>query len=115
MDIGRFLVEKGTDVNTLREGDMAMHGKRLHMTAIWTLFGSWLSGPNSNTQRGKYSNALLAASHEGGLDVVQFLVENGADLKTQGGKAPELAAKRGRLDMVKVLVEHGVDLKTQSF
>jgi ankyrin repeat protein len=43
------------------------------------------NGADTNAQGGKYSNALQAAASCGFEAVVRFLLENGADIHTQGG------------------------------
>lgn len=58
--------------------------------------------------------ALHFAAQKGDKDIVQFLLENGADIKAQetvfSKSALHFAAENGNLDTVKYLTEHGADL-----
>ena len=58
--------------------------------------------------------ALLFAAQNGDSATVQFLIENGADIKAQetifSRSAIHFAAESGSLDTVKYLAEHGADL-----
>lgn len=58
---------------------------------------------------------LLFAAQNGDSATVQFLLENGADIKAQdmifSRTALHFAAENGNLDTVKYLVEHGADIQ----
>mmetsp|Transcript_42291 Transcript_42291/g.108880 ORF Transcript_42291/g.108880 Transcript_42291/m.108880 type:complete len:104 (-) Transcript_42291:208-519(-) len=61
---------------------------------------------------GKDSNLHIAAQ-EGNLDAVKKLVEEGADVDSQGQKlytSLHFAAKNGRADVVEFLVESGANV-----
>ena len=58
--------------------------------------------------------ALRWASRYGHLDVVKYLVENSADVKTNNNSAVRLASEYGHLDVVKYLVENGADIKANN-
>jgi ankyrin repeat protein len=55
------------------------------------------------------NTALAIASCHGHLQIVQFLVENGAEPHYQNNYAVRLAAVLGHTDVVKFLLEHGAD------
>lgn len=61
---------------------------------------------------------LHYAATRGTLEIVQFLVENGADINQRGGtfSAPAVtyAAEQGNLDIVRYLVEAGSELRVDS-
>jgi ankyrin repeat protein len=57
-----------------------------------------------------HNHALIYASMMGRLDVVKYLVENGADVTDINNSAVKYAARDGHLDVVKYLVEHGADV-----
>lgn len=56
-------------------------------------------------------SALINASTSGYLDIIKYLVENGANINAGNylGEALVLAAENGHLDVVKYLVENGID------
>ena len=53
---------------------------------------------------------LIEAAKSGNLEVVKYLVENGADIHAEKDYALRLAAYNGHLDVVKYLVEKGVNI-----
>jgi ankyrin repeat protein len=53
---------------------------------------------------------LTEAARNGYLDVVQFLVENGADIHAGNDRALQLAAEYGHLDVIRYLIENGADI-----
>ena len=59
--------------------------------------------------------ALHFAAQNGNIAIVQFLIENGADIKAQdtvfSRTALHFAAENGNLETVKYLVEHGADIQ----
>lgn len=58
-------------------------------------------------------NALMVASFEGHLDIVQLLLDNGAevnDVDSTGMTALMLAAERGHLEIVKLLLSKGANI-----
>ncbi|KAF8832890.1 hypothetical protein HHX47_DHR1001693 [Lentinula edodes] len=63
---------------------------------------------------GVYGNALQAAVGPGGnLDIVKFLVENGANVNAHGGdcgNALQTAICWGKVDIMKFLVENGANV-----
>ena len=52
---------------------------------------------------------LLNAIIEGRLNIVEFLVQNGANIHADNEKALKWASYYGHLDIVKFLIEKGVD------
>ena len=51
--------------------------------------------------------ALVHAANEGLTDLVQYLIEKGANMHVNNEMALYLAAKKGHMDVVQLLVEHG--------
>ena len=57
---------------------------------------------------------LIEASEKGRLDVVKYLVENGADIHAQDDCALRWSAERGHLEVVRLLLENGADVHTRN-
>ena len=63
----------------------------------------------------KNNGALRCAAEEGYLDVVKFLVEQGADIHADDNYSLRISAYNGNYDIVKFLVEQGADNNTLCF
>lgn len=91
LDIIKFLVEKGVDVND-------------------TCFDSYY-------QEEEFQNTvLMIAAEKGNLEITKYLIENGADVNGTGyeDQTPlHCAATYGKLDIIKFLVEKGADIEFQ--
>lgn len=137
IDIVRFLVGKGVDVN--RNGTMlqwaASYGKNQNLDILKFLVEECGADVNARWDRPIY----YAAEH-GHLDRVKYLIEHGADVdgslnilgaavrggdpdivklllahnidivNTHGGVALNVAVERGNLELAKILIEHGADI-----
>lgn len=82
LEVVKFLVENGANVNNIVKGYLGM---------------------NRDT-------ALVSASANGHLEVVKYLVENGANINN-GRNALEVAAEEGHLAVVQYLVSQGANAK----
>jgi ankyrin repeat protein len=73
-------------------------------------------GADVNTQGGRYSSSLQAASAQGHEQIVKLLLMNNADVNAQGGEhgnALCAASARGHEQIVKLLLMNGADVNTQ--
>ncbi|AAV51153.1 putative ankyrin repeat protein [Acanthamoeba castellanii mimivirus] len=56
-------------------------------------------------------NAMIIAAQKGNLEIVKFLVESGANVKSQDNCAVRLASEFGHLDVVEYLYKSGANVK----
>ena len=71
------------------------------------------AGADINAQRGRYGNALQAASYRGHEKVVQMLMNAGAKFNVQGGRydaALQAASWKGHEKEVEILLNAGADV-----
>ncbi|KAL2859852.1 ankyrin repeat domain-containing protein [Aspergillus lucknowensis] len=69
-----------------------------------------------NAQGGRFGNALQAASREGHENLVQMLLDRGANINTQGGEygnALQAASREGHEKVVQILLDQGADINAQ--
>ncbi|GKT42724.1 putative ankyrin repeat protein L93 [Colletotrichum spaethianum] len=69
-----------------------------------------------NAQGGKYGSALQVASTKGHQQIVQLLLEAGANVNTQSGKygsALQIASTKGYQQIVQLLLNAGADVNAQ--
>ncbi len=67
-----------------------------------------------NAQGGLYGNALQAGSHGGNHDIVELLLEKGANVNAQGGQygdALQAASEGGHNNIVELLLENGANVE----
>ncbi|KAK7456361.1 hypothetical protein VKT23_010608 [Stygiomarasmius scandens] len=114
LDVVKFLLENGADVNAM--GEMGeLFGTALqaaasqgHLDVVKVLLEK---GADINAVGEFYGTALQAAALRRDLDVVKFLIGKGADVNAVGGKyGTALQAAADCLDVVKFLVEMGADV-----
>lgn len=88
----------------------AIHGDVKRMQAL-SIEGVDINGPGFDSH---YMNpALIQAAGNGHMNVVLFLLENGADVNVRGrdGLTPlMLASDAGHLEIVRVLLNNGADV-----
>ncbi|KAI0015385.1 ankyrin repeat-containing domain protein [Xylariomycetidae sp. FL0641] len=65
---------------------------------------------NPNAAGEEYGNALTAAAYDGNMDVLQLLLDAGADVNAPEGWALQSAAYEGHYEVAKTLLEHGADV-----
>jgi ankyrin repeat protein len=122
MEMVRWLLDKGAEINVKDDtSEIALQAAANRNPMAAYLNGSQ-HDPNTNTQYNlaglsEYGSALQAAASGGHLDVVKFLLDNGADIDAQYGKhgsALHAAAAKDHIDIVKLLVSRGADIHARS-
>ena len=69
-----------------------------------------------NAKGGYYGHPLAAASSKGHENIVQLLIENGANIHAQGGfygNALQVASSKGHENIVQLLIKKGADIHAQ--
>ncbi|KAH8817549.1 hypothetical protein DL96DRAFT_389535 [Flagelloscypha sp. PMI_526] len=113
MEIVRFLIEKGADVNACvgEHGSALQAGVCCRKLEIVRFLVE--KGAEVNARGGTYGSALQAGASHGSLEIVRFLVEKGADVNASGGRhgsALQAGASYPSLEIVRFLVEKGADV-----
>ncbi|KAI1135696.1 hypothetical protein F5Y05DRAFT_168773 [Hypoxylon sp. FL0543] len=67
-------------------------------------------GADPNATGVEYGNALTAAAYDGTMNIIQMLLEAGADVNAPEGWAIQTAAAEGHYDVVVELLKHGADV-----
>ncbi|KAF9060626.1 ankyrin repeat-containing domain protein [Rhodocollybia butyracea] len=98
-----FLVESGAPANAMEE----TYGTALAAAAYW--------GKHAHNLNivGRYGTALGGAAHSGHMDIVNYLLANGADMNISGrkyGTALAAAAHGREWDIIKCLIQYGADI-----
>jgi len=62
----------------------------------------------------KNDQALRNASYYGDLEIVKYLVKNGADIHVRNDEALRNACYKGQLEVVKYLVKNGADIHVRN-
>jgi ankyrin repeat protein len=115
LDILKYLVEQGANINTT-------YGTRLYTPKESALAAACRLGKREIIKylveqgadiHAQYERALCNAALSGDLDIVIFLVEHGADIHAQEEQALYEAVYKGHLHIVKYLVEQGADIHAQ--
>lgn len=70
-------------------------------------------GANVNTESGNGFSVLALAASKGNSEIVQLLIDNGADLNYEHGNDPlAVAARFEQLEIVKILLDAGADVES---
>lgn len=83
------------------------------MDSAFTIMGQSLSSSSG----GRIGNALSAAAHFGHMNIVQLLIDLGADVNMRSGRlgcALSAAAHSGETDVVDLLIDLGADVNMRS-
>eukprot|EP00899_Mesostigma_viride_P003846 jgi/Mesvir1/13462/Mv16521-RA.1 len=115
LDVVRYLIKSGADVNALDKGEttpLHLASENGHFGVVQELLKSG-AAVNAKDQHGL--TPLIAASGMGRLDVVQALIESGADLDAKGSHGTPLhrASCYGFLSVMQKLVDSGADLNAK--
>ncbi|PVU88970.1 hypothetical protein BB559_005283 [Furculomyces boomerangus] len=103
LDIAKYLIENGADIIAETHWKQIFKDKNTHLDVVNYLLerGLYFSKPYS---------ILGVVSSKGNLEFVKYLVENGADIRTNNDVAFRSASLNGHLDVVKYLVDNGADI-----
>ena len=115
--IAKYLIIQGIDTSKLHLADFAAIGdldkvRELHKSGINLNSSSTLNDID-------YYTALESASWGGHINIIEYLVENGADvnfvsgsdMESKYGKTPLISAVvNGQVDIVKYLIDNGADV-----
>ncbi|KAJ8521330.1 hypothetical protein ON010_g17836 [Phytophthora cinnamomi] len=110
MDVVRFLVDRGADLNAVDNLNNSTPLLRDELPMIWLLIEA---GADVNAADNWGLSSLFYGAVNSNLDVIQLLVESGADINAvDSRKHPPLmiAARRCWLDGVQFLVNCGADV-----
>ncbi|KAJ7759534.1 ankyrin repeat-containing domain protein [Mycena metata] len=113
LDVVKFLIERGADVNASnKDGYTSLYlaSERGHLGVVEFLIEH---GADVNARNKDGYTSLHLVSRDGHLDIVKFLIEHGADINasTEGGYTSlSMASENGHLEVVKFLIEHGADI-----
>ncbi|KAF6819564.1 multiple ankyrin repeats single kh domain-containing protein [Colletotrichum sojae] len=69
-------------------------------------------GVDPNATGEEFGTALTAAAYDGTLDIVNLLLDKGADINSPDGWALQAAAAEGHYDVVKELIDRGADINS---
>jgi ankyrin repeat protein len=105
LEITKLLIENGADVNANNGAALAGASQRGHLEIVKLLLSPTV-GADVNA-----SKALAVASD---LEIVKFLIENGADVNANNGVALDYASRNGNLEIVKFLLENGADVNANN-
>ncbi|KAK6342226.1 hypothetical protein TWF730_001704 [Orbilia blumenaviensis] len=101
-DIVKLLLENGADVNT--------SGPEIYSWSLINNREDLILLLAHDNQYEDHGNAILGASSNGNRDVVELLLEYGANINKDGGKALCGAAQNGHRDVVELLLKNGANI-----
>ncbi|BCS83632.1 ankyrin containing protein [Cotonvirus japonicus] len=108
LEVVRFLVEKGADIQADDNLAVRWASRKGHLEVV-----RFLVKNGANIQADD-NLAIKWASLYGHLEVVRFLVEKGANIQADDNLAIKWASFNGHLEVVKFLVEHGADIQANN-
>lgn len=114
VEVGRILLDKGADVNappvpSSRDTALTIAADKGHYRFVEMLIKKGGSCLNLDARNKKGSSPLWLAANGGHLDVVQLLVNSGAEIDAQDNRKTSClmaAFRKGHLKVVKWMVKH---------
>ncbi|KAI1767447.1 hypothetical protein GGR53DRAFT_463345 [Hypoxylon sp. FL1150] len=77
-------------------------------STVKLLLENYKANPNATGE--EYGNALTAAAYDGTINIIQLLLDAGADVNAPEGWAIQTAAAEGHYDVVELLLKRGADV-----
>jgi len=122
MDIVKFLLKKGADINFKTDTVWVMRSTSGygHTGVVELMLTEWTENADVYVKSKDFFGvtALVMASQNGHTEVVKLLLENGADvnmkIKLFGETALWLASQNGHAEIVKLLLDKGADVNVKA-
>lgn len=114
LKIVQELVSAGGSIHHINERPIYSHGTTLAAASWaenWALVRYLVEqGFEINQNAGSYGTGVLTAIYSGNLEIVEFLLLNGANVDVRGGRALRYASEKGWLEIVQLLLKYGANV-----
>lgn len=109
LDIIRYLVEQGSNINSNDNSALKYSSEFGHLAVVQYLV------TNGADVQANNNYALRLACQNGHMDVVQYLVESSANVNANNGEALISSAEKGHTDIVRYLLKNGAGSKNDNW
>lgn len=111
-NIVKLLIENGAEINHPLSPSITLASGRGRIDEIQYVLDR---GADINAISSVGTSALWRAAYNGHIDEIKFLLRSGLDIDMHGGHALQIAASRGKIEIVQLLVEEGANINYQDF